>query len=158
VAWGIPRTWTNGEIVTQTMLNTDVRDNMRELWHEVAYVEFTADVTIAGVAEATPTDIVSAGAITYVANPIIVEFFSPRVLVNTGGVSLWDGTDLGRLGRSAGSALIDGPFYAWRRFTPTAASHTYKVRGWGNFTAEAGAWGVGTDGPGFIRITQKGGT
>jgi hypothetical protein len=160
MAWSTPRTWVNGEVVTQTELNTDVRDNMRELWHEIAYVEFTADVSVTGVAEASPTDVVSSGAITYAALPIIIEF---RAILydnvsQAGSLSLWDGaTDLGRITQSQASVLIRAPVFTSDRLTPTAASHTYKVRMWGTATVYAGAGGVGTKRPGFIRILQRGG-
>jgi hypothetical protein len=158
MAWGVPRTWTNTEIVTQTMMNTDVRDNMRELWHEVAYVEFTADVTAINAThvEGSPIDVVSSGAITYVANPIIVEFYAYSTDGNA-NLNLWDAaTDLGRLGQGE----LQSPVYATRRLTPTAASHTYKVVAWAtgaNGVVSAGAGGVGTKVPGYIRIMQKGG-
>jgi hypothetical protein len=163
MAWTAPRTWTNGEIVTQTMLNTDVRDNGREYWHEVAYVEFTANVGITnGVhTEIAPVDIVSSGALTYVANPILIEFWCPGYVAGgTGALNLWDGaTDLGRLNDNVNVQMY--PYKAVRRLTPTAASHTYKLRGWangGNGTVVAGAGGAGVLMPGFIRILQKGGT
>jgi hypothetical protein len=52
--------------------------------------------------------------------------------------------------------------YAERRLTPTAASHTYKIKIWStsnnaNF-ATAGAGGTATNMPGYIRVLQKGGT
>lgn len=159
MAWTAPRTWANGEIVTQTMLNTDVRDNMGELWHEVAYVEFAANVSAAAGSEVAPVDVVSSGAITYVANPIIVEFFSPAVTLPGGSLSLWDGaTDLGRLNDTSSSIdLITAAVTVSRRLTPTAAAHTYKIRCWGGGSVGAGAGGVGTRAPGYIRILQKGG-
>jgi hypothetical protein len=163
MAWGVPRTWTNTEIVTQTMMNTDVRDNMRELWHEVAYVEFTTTASTTTHTEAAPLDVVSSGALTYVANPIIVEFFGPLYSIgnNVGALNLWDGsTDLGRL-----NGLNQNFSYAVhlrRRLTPTAASHTYKVVLWTTGAAAtsvlAGAGGAGVAMPGYIRILQKGGT
>lgn len=174
MAWSTPRTWSNGEIVNQTMLNTDVRDNMRELWHEVAYVEFTSTVTAtAGThTEASPLDIVSSGAITYEANPIIVEFyvgtasFAGNGTTDSSGISLWDGsTDLGRMFAEVSTmqTSFEGPLNLFRRLTPTAASHTYKFRIWATSISSAasgkvaaGAGGTGTLMPGYIRVLQKG--
>jgi hypothetical protein len=161
MAWTVPATFaTNESPLTSTKLNTHLRDNMRELWHEVAYVEFTSDVTTTTATEAAPLDVVSSGAITYAAYPILVEVYSPYWLLNgAGGVSLWDdATDLGRLWDGIagnGAALL------CRRLTPTAASHTYKARIWqtggSTSTANAGAGGAGVTLPGYIRILQKGG-
>ena len=166
MAWTAPRDWTNGEIVTQTMLNTDVRDNMKELWHEVAYVEFAADVSVTSAhTELSPVDVVSAGALTYDALPTLIEFYVERldtVGTTVAALSLWDGsTDLGRIGEF-GAAAIATPLHLPRRLTPSAASHTYKVRGWlqtgaNTCTLRAGAGGVGTRLPGFIRVLQRGG-
>jgi hypothetical protein len=159
MAWTDPVNFAEPQIVDETDLNL-MQDNIRESWHEVAYVEFTSDVSASTQNEAAPLDVVSAGAITYVANPIIVEFFTPFANIpGSGGISLWDGaTDLGRLwDNQAGS----GPVFAARRLTPTAASHTYKVRVWftggGTSVISAGAGGVGVTLPGYIRVMQKGG-
>lgn len=163
MAWSTPRDWSNGEIVTQTMLNTDVRDNMRELWHEVAYTEFTANVvSSAANTEGSPLDVVSSGAVTYAAIPAIIEFYCPGYSqTGQGALSLWDAsTDLGRLTTATPSNYITPGLHVVRRLTPTAASHTYKVRGWGNGTGTcyAGAGGTATHMPGFIRVLVKGGT
>ena len=74
MAWTDPRTWVNAEVVTFTVMNTHVRDNLRELWHELNYTEFTASVSVTATTEATANTIVSSGAITYVAQPILIEF------------------------------------------------------------------------------------
>lgn len=161
MAWSTPRTWVNGEIPTQTEFNTDVRDNMRELWHEVAYVEFTADVASTTATEAAPLDIVSSGARTYVANPLLIEFFCVRANHSV-RISLWDDvTDLGRWWASDAATDSQNPIFLARRLTPTAASHTYKARLWtsggASATVSAGAGGVATKLPGYIRVLQKGG-
>jgi hypothetical protein len=161
MAWTDPESYTLDQLVGVTEMHK-IRDNMRELWHEIAYVEFTADVSTAAATEAAPLDVVSSGAITYVANPIMIEFWTPGVTINgTGGINLWDAsTDLGRWDHAisaAGHAL-----HLLRRLTPTAASHTYKVRLWttggATNTIRGGAGGAGVNVPGFIRILQKGGT
>lgn len=162
MAWTPPEDFSHEEIVTATKLNANLRDNMKEVWREVAYVEVTSNVSVPG-SEAAPTDVVSSGAITYAATPILIEFFCPDVAANTNAstwVSLWDDTaDRGRLFKVSADANGHGDsgIYAARRLTPTAASHTYKIRGWNAGIIQAGAGGVGTLLPGFIRIQQKGG-
>ena len=139
-----------------------IRDNMRELWHEVGYTEFTANVTITSPThtELAPVDIVSSGAITYTAVPTIIEIYAPSYdSGGTGALNLWDATtDLGRLNDNID--VIMAPYFAVRRLTPTAASHTYKVRGWaqgGSGSVVAGAGGAGVEMPGYIRVLQRGG-
>jgi len=160
MAWTPPPSYTNGQIITQTDLHVGLRDNMKELWHEVAYVEFVSNVT-ANVAETTPVDIVSSGAITYAALPTIIEFYACTCIFNgAGGINLWDGsTDLGRM-FAVTAAITQVPVFIARRLTPTAASHTYKARLWetsGTATVTAGAGAAGTNMPGYIRVWQRGG-
>jgi hypothetical protein len=69
-------------------------------------------------------------------------------------------TDLGRLTSFVGAVSSSGTVHLVRRLTPTAASHTYKIRGWsssGTAVVHAGAGGAGTVMPGFIRVVQRGG-
>jgi hypothetical protein len=162
MAWSPPETFANNEIVTATKLNTNIRDNMREVWREIAYVEFTSGVTLASGSD---SDIVSSGAITYTAEPILIEFFSPSVLVpdaTSGELRLFDGaTNLGTLAtvqtQDATSGSLVFPAHLGRRLTPTAASHTYKIAGRGaSVVVGAGAGGAGVTMPGYIRILQKG--
>ena len=167
MAWTDPASFSNLEVVTFTKLNTHLRDNMRELWHELAYVEFTSNVSVTATTEATANSIVSAGALTYVANPIFIEFecyaWAHDTAVGDLDLVLYDGsTSQGLLWEhkfaTSGGAI--GGLRTARRLTPTAASHTYSIRGFtntGTATVSAGVGGVGAAMPGFIRITQKGG-
>jgi hypothetical protein len=131
----------------------------------INYTEFTSNVTVAATAEATPTDVVSSGAITYAATPIKIEFFAPVVVqAGTAGgvivVNLWDAsTDLGRVGVWINPSTVQNgnPGYGVRFLTPTAASHTYRFRAWRSSTSgsvEVGAGGAGTRLPGFIRVSH----
>lgn len=164
MAWSDPQTqltFATSEIVTATKLNK-VRDDLDEVWRRLAYVEFTSDVTTTTATEASPLDVVSAGAISFEAKPIRIEFFTPALtLAAAGAISLWDAsTDLGRL--SHATTISEIPTTVSRILTPSAASHTYKIRIWqtGGSTsrARAGAGGVGTMLPGYIAIWAKGGT
>lgn len=167
MAWTAPRTWTTGEVVTASIMNTHVRDNMREVWRELAYVEFTAAVT---PSVGSFTDVVTSGSITYTAEPIMVEFYSPKVdLLDNGEilVALFEGTtQLGNVLRaqgnsSSGAAHGDTSGYGARRLTPTAGSREYKFRGYnvsGSNVIQAGAGTSSNYMPGYIRIFQKGTT
>lgn len=167
MSWTTPRTWTSGEVVTDTILNTHIRDDLKETWHEVAYVEFTSPVTANSVIETNPQFVVTSGTVTYSAVPTLIEFFCPGLALggssNTHGLSLWDsGSDLGRLldGTIVSSAAGVYPAFFTRRLTPSAASHVYRIGIWSNsatnFIAEAGAGGASTKLPGYIRVLQRG--
>lgn len=142
---------------------------MRELWHEIAYVEFTATVTTTTATEAAPLTVVDSGTITYAAVPTLIEFFSPKLYLYGGGngASLWDGVgavNYGRIaiGETVGPTSMVTCFLA-RRLIPSAGSHSYKICIWTpngpgpTSSAEAGVGGTTAFLPGYIRITQKGG-
>jgi hypothetical protein len=122
-----------------------------------------APVTVSATVEATPDDVVSAGAIVFDGlTRVLIEFFCGRVDVGaTAGsfvlCNLWDDTtDLGRLCVMALANVI-APVKGERYLIPTAASHTYKIRAWrvnSNGTIQASTGGVGTQMPAFIRISE----
>lgn len=169
------RTW-GAEADLSADRNTYLRDNLRRLYYPVAYVEITSDVTLPdGGAE---QDVVSSGAITYKGTPIRVAFYCPRVDSPADGgyvLSLWDdvtelgdvwvaaaGTPLGVPGTAAPSPA--GVYFEVPEFTPTAASHTYKIRGrtlnaTGSdaVTMQAGSAGANLFDSIYIRVEERGG-
>ena len=164
MAWTAPRTWAVGEIVTAAYLNAQIRDNMKLLWRELSYTEFTSNVSVTATSAASPNDVVSSGAVTYEAKPIRITFQTTGVQLGSTAnaellIHLWDGsTDLGRLALIKG---VDGtetvvvPVQASRKLTPSAGSHTYKVTAYrtgSDGTIYGGAGGAGTTMPGFLRI------
>jgi hypothetical protein len=164
MAWTALRTWTTGELVTASMMNQQIRDNLGYLG-DLAYVEYTANVSITATTEGTAQQIVTAPAITYAATPIMVEFYSPGISPDAGIVGrtlilvLEDGTTpLGQIAAvsTPGTGAGIYPTYVVRKLTPTAASHTYNVRGYvsaGTGTVRAGTGGAGNYIQGFIRVT-----
>jgi hypothetical protein len=139
------------------MWDSFIRDNLNYL-KDIAYVEFTSNVSITATTEGTAQTIVDSGAITYEAAPIVVEFQSADVVASGGGslfILLQDGaTVLGRMASYPANGR--SPLFVMRRFSPTAASHTFKVTAHnsaaGTSTVTAGAGGAGTTMPGFIRV------
>lgn len=133
--------------------------------YEIGYAEFTSAVTVSATAESAPTDVVSAGSLSFDGTPVIVEFFAIALTPASAGgatviVSLWeDSTDRGRLAfRQTGAAAAQyDPVLVRRKLTPSAGSHTLKITataGGGDGSILAGAGGVGTNLPGYIRITK----
>lgn len=169
MAWTAPATKATGDLITAAAWNEQIPENMKEVWRRLAHVEITADVAVSG-SEAAPNDVVSAGAIVFTGEPVRVEFSCSQAVtaVTAGsivGVSLWDdATDLGRMGivgDANGTESVRAAIHRVRQFTPTAASHTYKIRAWrlvanGTISASAHA-AAGDDGPAHITIWQKGG-
>src|SRR5207249_579226 len=93
---------------------------------DIAYVEFTSNVTIASTSEASPTSIVTSGAIVYTATPIIIEFYSPEILTSstlgsTLNINLWDGgANLGRcatIDNLVTASQQGDPCYCYRKLT-----------------------------------------
>lgn len=132
--------------------------------YQLAYVEFTSPVTVNASSEATAVDVVSSGSVAYDGTPVLIQFFSPQVLIGTTDrvtVVLQDGaTLLGTMGVTVfntAAATMGNPMLLARKLTPSAASHTYKVtafRTTNNGTINAGSAGTGTYVPGFIRVTK----
>ena len=129
---------------------------------ELAYAEITSDVTLTSTTEATPTSVISAGAVAFDgATRVCIEFFTIGLGTGVGTaaiLNLWDDTttDLGRIAVQTpaggrGAALVR------RYFTPPAATKTYRIRGWSQGTGDsfvsAGAGGAGIQLPAYIRIT-----
>lgn len=132
---------------------------------ELAYTEFTANVTISATVEASATTIVTAADLDLDGQAILVEFFCPRLdVADTADdvlLTLWDGsTDLGRLGwHIVTGADLSFPVHLARKITPTTGQHTYSIRGWkvgaGSAVANAGTGTAGSLLAGFIRITRS---
>jgi hypothetical protein len=108
----------------------DVQELATDL-DEIAYAQFTAPVTAPVVAETSAPVVVASPAIVYQAVPIVIEFPSPHILSAATGItfiSLWDAsTNLDTFAEVASGNGV--PVCAVRRLTPTAASHTYRIRG-----------------------------
>lgn len=135
---------------------------------EINYTQITTTVNVSSTTEATPTTVISPGAITFDGTPVIVEFFCPGVVTDTNAatdqlfVCLFEGaTEITRLAGcrtvvTAANAVI--PVRAAYRFTPTAASHTYTISAWAQGATagqiQAGAGGTGTLAPAFVRFTK----
>lgn len=133
---------------------------------EVAYVEFTSNVSPTATSAATADAVVSAGSVTYAAVPHIITFFAPQFQAPTGGAGRQTILELyidtaasGIIGvvRADGTATAHGAAGTFmRRLTPSAGAHTYEIRAWvsaGTGLVGAGAGGAGVGLPGFIRVT-----
>ncbi len=133
---------------------------------ELDYVEKTSNTTVTATADgnSTGTAIIDGNAITFDGSTRVkIEFWTYALEINepnVGHVNLFDGTnDLGRLllaGVGAGTANIDFSAYGVRFLTPSAASHTFHIRGWksaGTFTVYGGAGGASTIVPAWYRVT-----
>jgi hypothetical protein len=136
---------------------------------EINYTQITAGVNVASTTEATPTTIISPGAITFDGTAVLVHFYSPAVKPPTAAagdflrVSLYEGaTEIGLvafLQQPASTAQESVPVTGWLRFTPTAASHTYTIGAsvnstTGTPTISAGAGGTATFVGAFVRFTK----
>jgi hypothetical protein len=156
MGWTARRTWVTSEVTTAAQMNEQIRDNLGYL-ADLAYVEFTADVSVTGT---SMVDIVSSGAITYAATPIVIEFSCIRATSGGTGnleIHLRDGaTDLGMFAQVSTVVVQAHGLHVARKLTPSAASHTYVISGKNSAaqtsTIVAGAGGAGNNMPGYIRV------
>ena len=138
---------------------------------EVAYAEFTSDVSITATTEGTANTIVTAPSFTADGvSAYLIEFYSVAVEPNSAvagrSVGLWlyqDGASIGSIG-TALSQVASITYYATmvarRRIMPAAGTHTYSIRGSCSAvsaTVHAGVGGIGANTPGYIRISKIGG-
>lgn len=76
--WGLPGPFTSGQLVTAAMMN-QIRDSLLTL-EQIASVQFTSNVSITTTSEGAANTVVSSGTISYNAEPILIEFYSPRIV------------------------------------------------------------------------------
>lgn len=134
---------------------------------DLAYAEFTSNVSITAVTEATANTIVTAAAFTADGSTAyMISFYCPDLITTSDSVAVnvWlyqDGTSIGKIGtrRTQASAVtMDGSITCSRRMIPAAGARTYSVRASrgsaGTSTASAGAGGSSVLMPGYIRIVR----
>jgi hypothetical protein len=132
---------------------------------EAAYGQFTGDVPITAITEATATTIVTASAFTADGtSAYLIDFYCPQVTTPAAGATLagilYDGAaSVGWLFAMVfGTISQQMPIKATRRLVPAAGAHTYSIRafrsGASNAAFTAGAGGAAANVPGFIRIVR----
>jgi hypothetical protein len=136
---------------------------------EIGYTQITSNANITDTAEATATALISPGALTFDGAPVLVEFFTPSLVCDTAAatdlvtITLFEGaTQICRLGSQkteVTAAQTAAACLLHFRFTPTAASHTYKLCAFatsatGTPTITAGASGTNGYSPAYIRFSK----
>jgi hypothetical protein len=134
--------------------------------YELDYTQITVSAGFSSTTAAAADTIVALPARVYNGTTIVLlEFYTPSLQTGAGAgtisiLNLWDDTtDLGRIVQirnTVAAQSLDMPVYVARRLTPSAASHTYIIKGWrvtANGTVTAGAGGVDVTLPAFLRAT-----
>jgi hypothetical protein len=138
--------------------------------YEIDYVAITSPVNITATSEATADTIVTGNAIAYDGSTAVnLEFFCPYYTAIASAardhlLTLYDGaSSIGFMALmswpSSASSQRPGPVRTVVRFTPSAATHTYSIRGYVS-AAGTGVVGAGagpaasTHMPAYIRITK----
>jgi hypothetical protein len=136
---------------------------------EIGYAQITSPVNVTDTAEATATALISSGALTFDGAPVIAEFYCMQVVTDSAAasdlviVTLFEGaSQICRLAeaRTIVTTAQNVPsVYARFRFTPTAASHTYKLCAFATSTTgtpalNCGGGGTGGLAPCFLRFTK----
>jgi hypothetical protein len=161
MAWTTPRTYVTGEVTTAAQLNTHVRDNMKELWREVAYAERTSNLSVTATTEVSANTIVTAGSYTPVVGGELteVEFFCPQAQA-AGGITMSfaffvNGSSQGICGQTSTAGT---PVFLRQKFTPSGAL-VWDVRAWvssGTGTVVGGGGGSGNNVPCQLRVMARG--
>jgi hypothetical protein len=163
MAWTAPRTWVTAELVTAALMNTHVRDNLKELYHLIGSFG-GSDYSVSP--ELTWNLMLAVGPVTVAGNPVYVEVAARMVswAAGDGGgkIGIWDSgntTELKRLwqrddtfGTTTGTST--GGFRNWYEVTPSAGSITWNIRGNpenGTGGDSLSAWGL------RVRVWEKGG-
>lgn len=121
------------------------------------YTEVTGPVTTTATAEGSAEALVTLGVQTYAAVPTWIEFFCPGISMGVAGVgisTLNDGAS--ELCRFTDVRIVNGgtQVYGRIKITPTAASHTYNIKGFGTnaitWNGGTGAGGAATYAPMYM--------
>lgn len=135
----------------------------------IGYGQVTASVGVTATTEAAATVIVTAGAVSLDgASAILVDFFAPQATVGFNSSTnvvfcLFDGSSsIGQIGSwiFSASGTPGHAIRCGRRLTPSAGSHTYSVRAFGNQgsgicgNVSAGPGGSGQYLPAYIRVNR----
>lgn len=134
--------------------------------HEFDYVQITSDVSITATTEGTANTLITGSSVTYDGSTRIkITVYCARLIAASTagaivGVLLFEGaTCLGTMAtQRTPAAASNAHAGTWERFiTPTAAAHTYTIKGLvttGTGVFSAGAGGTGADMPAFLQITK----
>lgn len=122
------------------------------------YAQRTTDLSSLSTSEAGSTEIVSLGAQTYDAVPILLEGFAQLDMASANNVilTLWDDTtEMCRWADERGGVSQGTPKL---KITPSAGSHTYRLAVFGStgtlIDAGTGSGGAATYPPAFLRATK----
>ena len=136
--------------------------------YEINYTQITTPANITDTAEATATALISPGAITFDGTAVICEFFGVILTDTTAvgdicSVCLFEGaTQITRLAVVRADEITNNDahtVHAMYRFTPSAASHTYKITAFTQTTTgtpniHAGSGGTGGYPPAYVRFIK----
>lgn len=135
--------------------------------YEIDYVEITTNATATATTEGTANTLISGNAIAYDGSTRVkIECWFPWVVPASGTVHnanliLYDGSSsIGAIDLASwnpSNPVRSVPVYGVRYLTPSAATHTYSVRGY--VDSGTATWVCGTGGsanvvPAFLRITK----
>lgn len=132
--------------------------------YQIALVTNTASISVTSTVSGSPTDVISLGAVAFDGTACFLEFFSSDIIGVSGQtltIDLWDNTtqiDTVAVNAATNTTLYASPVFVSIPITPSAATHTYKVRGWvtntGTATVSAGPGGANAKTPMWIRAVK----
>ena len=162
--WTTPRTWVTSELVSASLLNTHLRDDMKAV-ETIDYVEITSNVSVTATTEGTANTVITGTSQAYAAEKMWVEFWCPEA--SPGGSNqnvtmvLLEGSTVSgqwQAARSPSAASYENNAVFMRRLiTPSAATFSWVVKAFinsGTGTIYAGAGGSGAFLPAYLAVTR----
>lgn len=165
MSWTDPTTRATGDLITASIWNTDLVDNLVALHDglQFDYAQITAAVSITATTEGAATSVITGNSITYSGAKVKVELWAPMASSPTNGdylylVLLRDSTVLGRAKFSAGSVANENVIpHVVAYDTPSAGAHTYAAKGFigsgSGSSVQAGAGGSGNLLPAYLLVS-----
>lgn len=131
---------------------------------DFGYDQIVASVNVTATTDATSNTIISCAAHVFDGGDVYVDFTCAQVVQAAGDgfvvVNLWEGaTEIGDIVVMGQPTSMFAAQVGKFRFTPSAGSHTYLIKAYkssnsGTSTITAGAGGVATIVPAFVRFTK----
>ena len=163
MAWTAPRTWVTAELVTAALMNTHLRDNLKELWRVIETVPHgeVSNTVNGGYGNVTGVQVASLTSRTYPGYPVEIRWSTAYIyetVTTDGGFAI--GLDDAAPGLTTSNIIAwgvgnqqGGGVYSYR-FTPSAGVHQYRIHIWQHNGTGAD---VATAGPGSLTLLERGG-
>lgn len=162
MGWTGPTTRATGDLITASIWNTDIVDNLDALRTSLDYAQITSDFTTTATTVDTAGTVVTGTSQAWDGADVYVEFYTPslsadaqggdrRVYVERGG------TIVGEARAGAQTGAGDPFLFSAKDDNPPADTYSYRARAYtntGTLTLGAGAGGSAVFVPAYLRVSS----